>query len=57
MMSPITTDLALMDHRERLATAECIRHVRIARAALGEQKVRPASSLARSGERVVHPRF
>lgn len=33
MMSPVTTDLAIMDHRERLATAERIRQVRIARAA------------------------
>ncbi len=32
MMSPVTTDLTLMDHRERLVTAEHIRRVRIARA-------------------------
>lgn len=38
MMSPVTTDLVLMDHRERLVTAERIRHVRIARAARFDPK-------------------
>ena len=51
MMSPVTTDLALMDHRERLITAERIRQVRIARAfraSLKESSWEKSSSAASS---------
>ena len=48
MMSPVTTDLALMDHRERLITAERVRQVRIARALRLSHKNHKESSWERS---------